>query len=73
MVELYGKMVRVWVYRENNDIFVEIANVWDPLYEHPVVLITDESRLKEDVEALIEEIAQLLRKVVERVARGEVR
>jgi shikimate kinase len=73
MIELCGRKVRVLVHRDNDDIVVEIVNIWDLTYEKPLVLITKEARLKEDVEALIEEITQLLRKAVEKVVKGEVR
>ena len=73
MVELRGKMVRALAYRCNGNVCIEIANKWDPSYEKPVMLITNESRVKEDVEALIEEITQLLRRAVEKVVKGEVR
>jgi hypothetical protein len=72
VVELYGKRVRVWVYKYGNDIYIEIGNIYDPSYEKPVILITSESRIEEDVEALIEEIVRLLRKAVEKVVKGEV-
>jgi hypothetical protein len=72
VVELYGRDVRVLVYRYDGNIHIEIGDVWDPLYERPVILITSESRVKEDVEALIDEIAQLLRRAVEMVLKGEV-
>jgi hypothetical protein len=71
MVELHGKRVRVWAYRRDGNIFVEITSTWDPTYGTPVVLITSESKIKEDVEALIDEIVQLLRRVVEKVIKGE--
>jgi hypothetical protein len=72
MVELRGKKVRVWVHRDNGNIVVEISNIWDPSYEESIVLITKEASFKEDVEALIDEITQLLRKAVEKVVKGEV-
>jgi hypothetical protein len=72
MVELRGRQVRVLVYRYDGNIHIEIGDIWDPLYERPVILVTSESRLKEDVEALIDEIAQLLRRAVEMVMKGEV-
>jgi hypothetical protein len=72
VVELRGKRVRVWVYRRDGDIYIEIASAWDPTYGKPVVLITSESKIREDAEALVDEIAQLLRKVVEIVVKGGV-
>jgi hypothetical protein len=71
MVELHGKRVRIWAYRRDGDIYIEVTSIWDPSYGKPVVLITSESKIKEDVEALIDEIVQLLRRAVEKVIRGE--
>ena len=72
MVELRGRQVRILVYRYDGNVHIEVGDIWDPLYERPVILITSESRVEEDVEALIEEIARLLRRAVEMVVKGEV-
>jgi predicted CopG family antitoxin len=77
IAEARGKRVRVLVCRADGDVIVEIAGIWNPLCEKPVVLVTSEQRLREDVEALAEEIVQLLRRAVEEVlgsrARRELR
>jgi hypothetical protein len=66
-VELRGRRVRVWARIEDDDIVIEMTRIWDPAYEKPVVLITTRDRLREDVEALISEIASLLRELVEKL------
>jgi hypothetical protein len=32
MVELHGKRVRIWAYRRDGDIHVEITSILDPAY-----------------------------------------
>lgn len=71
-VELYGEHIRVLAIRENGEVRVEITELTDPLYEKPVVLIVNESELHSEVEKLIDEIAQLLRRAVLELTRREV-
>ena len=71
-VELYGEYVRVLAIRENGKVRVEITKSTDPLYEKPVILIVNESELHSEVEKLIEEIAQLLRRAVLELTEGGV-
>jgi hypothetical protein len=71
-VELYGEHVRVLAYRDNGKVQVELTVITDPTYEHPVMLIVDEDRVHSEVEKLIDEIAQLLRRAVQEVTESEV-
>jgi hypothetical protein len=71
-VELYGEHVRVLVYRDNGKVQVELTVLDDPAYEHPVLLVVDEDRVHSEVEKLIDEIAQLLRRAVAEVTEGGV-
>ena len=72
IIELRGKRVRVMVYRDGDDLQFELTPIWDPTYEHPVILIVDKSRAREEVEALINEITQLLRKALLEATKSEV-
>jgi hypothetical protein len=51
---------------------VELTVITDPTYEHPVMLIVDEDRVHSEVEKLIDEIAQLLRRAIVEVTESEV-
>jgi hypothetical protein len=66
-VEVRGRRVRVLARRVNSDIIIEMTKIWDPAYDKPVVLVTSRDRLRDDVESLINEIAFLLRELVEKL------
>ena len=66
-VEICGRRVRVQAHIEDGVITIEMTRIWDPAYDKPVVLVTSNARLREDVESLISEIAFLLRELVEKV------
>jgi hypothetical protein len=63
-VELYGKHVRVLACREDNKVRIEVTAIYDPTYQKPVILIVDEGSVRSEVESLISEIDQLLRKAL---------
>jgi hypothetical protein len=73
VVELHGEKIRVWAYVKDDDIHIEITSAWDPTYEKPVILITTKGKLREDVKSLIDEITQLLQRVVEILIKGEAK
>jgi hypothetical protein len=63
-VELYGKYVRVLACREDNKVRIEVTDIYDPTYQKPVMLVVDEGMVRSEVETLISEIDQLLRKAL---------
>jgi hypothetical protein len=65
MVILYGKYVRVVVYREGDNIELCISPVYDPGCEDSVILIARAEDLKEKAEELVNEIVSLIRKALD--------
>jgi len=72
MSEIRGKYIRASAYREGSNIFLEIANIWDPCYEKPVVLISSEANLEKQAEELIQEFSQIVRELVERILKEKI-
>jgi len=71
LIELQGKKVRVLLRREGDNVVIEVASIWDATYRKPLTIIADENNIKDEVEAVIQETTQLLKKVVTKDKGGE--
>jgi len=64
MVTVYGKYVRVVIYRDGDKVELCISPIWDPSCEDSIVLIGRAKDFKEKAEELINEIVSLTRKAL---------
>ena len=65
-MELLGRRVRVLLRREGDNVVIEVASIWDATYRKPLTIIASEDNIKDEVETVIKEVTQLLRKAVEK-------
>jgi len=70
-MELRGEKVRVLLRHEGNNIVIEVASIWDATYRKPLTIIANENNIIDEVEAVIQETTQLLKKVVTKDKGGE--
>jgi hypothetical protein len=63
-MELLGRKVRVLLRREGDNVVIEVASIWDVTYRKPLTIIANENNIKEEVDAVVQETTQLLKKVV---------
>ena len=64
---MYGKYVRVVIYRDGDKVELCISPIWDPSCEDSIVLIGRAKDFKEKAEELINEIASLVYMALEAV------
>ena len=68
-VELVGKRIRVLARADGKLVSLEVANLFDPSYEKPVLMIADEHSLEKEAEALIQEFSALVREAVKQIRK----